>query len=129
MNITGKAKVWVNEVTGANGTFNTYALSIGSKRQDGSWANASQKVRFKNDIPKPNHGDYINITNAFASVDEWEDKTSGKTRSQVVWVITEYEISDSANKSNTGSNFGSQRHTDGTQVTGFSALIDEDVPF
>lgn len=117
MNITGKARVWANEHQNDRGVFNTYSLSIGSKRQDGTWINAYQKVKFKGDLPRPENGEWINVTNAFPSVDEWEDKTNGNKRTQVVWVITEYEKMDSAQKNIK------------EPISGFASLTEEDVPF
>ena len=40
-NVSGREKVWVNHHD--KGDFDTYALSIGSKKQDGTWLNYSQE--------------------------------------------------------------------------------------
>ena len=49
-NVSGREKVWVNHHD--KGDFDTYALSIGSKKQDGTWLNYSQECRFTRGIEK-----------------------------------------------------------------------------
>ena len=122
--IKGKGRVWVN----SHKDFDTYAIGIGSKKQDGTWANAYQEVRFKKDAVKPSNGDEIEF-NAFTTAREW-DAADGKKRSSVVWIITEFNnLSKSEENAATGSNFASQGHAVEAQVSGFTSLTDEDVPF
>ena len=56
-NVSGREKVWVTHHD--RGDFDTYALSIGSKKQDGTWLNYSQECRFTRGIEPPQNGDYI----------------------------------------------------------------------
>lgn len=128
MNIAGKCRVWSKEYQNDKGVFETFAVGIGSKRQDGTWANAYQKIKFKKDARKPKNGDTINIIEAFPTVEEWNDRNTGKRVSQVVWQIMEYEL-DVTEKLGTGSNFGSQAQSGGEQVSGFAQLKDDDILF
>ena len=97
-NVYGREKVWVNN----HGDFNTYALSIGSKKQDGSWLNYSQEYK------------------GFVTLRQWNDK-SGKSRVSEVWQITEYKVLDRTEKPDTGENGASEGY--------YTALQDDDVPF
>ena len=114
-NVYGREKVWVNN----HGDFNTYALSIGSKKQDGSWLNYSQEVRFTKGLEPPLNGDYIEYK-GFVTLRQWNDK-SGKSRISAVWQITEYKVLDSTKNPDTGKNGASEGY--------YTALQDDDVPF
>ena len=116
-NVSGREKVWVNHHD--KGDFDTYALSIGSKKQDGTWLNYSQECRFTREIEPPQNGDYIEYK-GFVTLRQWND-ASGKSRVSEVWQITEYKVLDRTEKPATGENGASEGY--------YTALQDDDVPF
>lgn len=116
-NVSGREKVWVNHHD--KGDFDTYALSIGSKKQDGTWLNYSQECRFTRGIEPPQNGDYIEYK-GFVTLRQWND-ASGKSRVSEVWQITEYKVLDRTEKTDTGETGASEGY--------YTALQDDDVPF
>lgn len=89
LTITGnQVKIWASEFEGEYGKYRTYSISIGKKREDGSWTNARQAVRFKKGVELHN-GDVIHIRNAFPTVLERKDE-----KNTVIWMITEFDMED-----------------------------------
>ena len=111
VNVEGKGKVWVKYFEGGNAA---YSISISNKDQNGGWINAYQHVRFKNDMPMPENGDYITFK-GFATV------SKGRERTSVLWQITEYSKVDD----------GPAEQPKGytQQNKAYTPLADNDIPF
>lgn len=72
--------------TSASGTpYKDYAISIGTKNEDGTWNNALFNVRFKNGVTVPDKAK-ISIKNCFPTVKEYNGK------SYINWIITDFDI-------------------------------------
>lgn len=105
--IEGKGKVFAKEMDG----WTSYTLGIRSKKQDGTFVNGYQPVRFKKDVSVEN-GAYIDFR-AFPVVKE--RTIEGKNRNYIVWQILEFKIAGDDMARPTEDNF--------------TALTNDDIPF
>lgn len=74
------------EKTSASGnSYSDYAISLGTKNEDGSWNNALLNVRFKKGVEIPDKA-VISINNCFPIVSEYKGKN------YINWMITDFDI-------------------------------------
>lgn len=73
------------KTSAAGNPYKDYAISIGTKADDGTWKNGLFNVRFKKGIEIPDKTK-IYIDNCFPIVSEYNGK------SYINWMITDFEI-------------------------------------
>lgn len=90
-------------------TWTSYSLGISSKNQDGKYENASMPIRFKTDTPIPGDRTRILVTDGWLKPIKFGKDANGKDRYVVGVFCKAYETLGEA--------------------SGFSAIVDDDVPF
>lgn len=97
MDISGKGvKIWRKEVPGKNGTFYRYSVSIGKKREVGSYANKYMPIKFAKRANMPekiSNGAKCDFS-GFLSVEERPDRESGNTISEFVIIAMNATLVD-----------------------------------
>lgn len=101
--IEGTGKVFAFD----NGTLTSYSIGISAKDKDGNYINGYQPVRFKKGIKVPDRS-VINYK-AFPTA------VKGKDKPFVIWQILEYTMADEM--------------ASPTEPDGYSALVQDDIPF
>ena len=89
------AKIWRRDITGKNGTFYRYSMSVSKKTQDGKWVSAYLPVQFskKSGAPeKIDNGALCDFT-GFMSVDTFKDR-EGNTRTQPLIIVMTADFKD-----------------------------------
>lgn len=89
--LTGeKVKIIRQEKEYNGNTITSYSMMVASKDMNDEWHNGFMPCRFKKGVSIDNKT-VINIKNAFPTVNTYKDK-SGTERTEVKWLITEYEV-------------------------------------
>lgn len=104
--IEPKGMVFKNEHETNGEKWYSYNLSISSKNQNDEWESASMPIRFKKDITPPEHKARIKINEG------WLKPYKFKDGFVVGWFVKEYEVISEPN-----------------QGGGFTAIVDDDIPF
>lgn len=97
-----KGMVFKNEHETNGEKWYSYSFSVSSKNQDGEWENASMPVKFWAKVTPPENKTRIVIK------DGWLKPYKFKDGNVVGWFVKEYEV---------------------VEDSGFSALVQDDVPF
>lgn len=74
-----------DKTSAAGNPYKDYAISVGTKNDDGTWKNGLFNVRFKKGVEIPDKTK-IYIDNCFPIVSEYNGK------SYINWMITDFEI-------------------------------------
>lgn len=111
MNISGETTIFRNAHEGRDGTWYTYSTGVSSKRQDGTYANAYLDVRFRKGVTVE-HKAKINIKDGFLTVREFTGN-GGDTQKKIELMVLDFDTVQGGEQN----------------VTGFTALTSEDVPF
>ena len=78
-------KVWRSDRHG----FPQYAITIGTKTEDGERITEYRNLQFRRGVELAN-GDEIIIRDAFPTLRTWKDKKTGEDRSQEVWMVLDF---------------------------------------
>ena len=109
--LTGEAMIFRDEHDGKNGKWYTYTTSVSKKRDDGTYANKPKSVRFRKGVVVENKT-RIDVKDSFLTVKEYE--VNGKTVREDELMVLDFVVLDG---------------NAGVDVSGFSALSNDDVPF
>lgn len=92
MEVTGKARIYVNEYQGANGLYKKYATSIATKDKDGEYQKIYPAVYFRGGASGEGlcNGDDIEIKRGFLTVDSYKNK-KGELVCKPSIVVLEFE--------------------------------------
>ena len=107
MQVNGETTIFRNVHNGSNGTWYSYATTISKKRDDGSLARTYLDVRFRKGVTVENKA-RINIKDGFLTLREYTQNGEDKTRLELM--VLDFEEAQG-------------------NVTGFTALRDDEVPF
>ena len=108
MKVEGKAMIFAKEYKTKSGDpFIKYATSMGKKKPDGEWDNGWLFVRFRKGVSVSNKTQ-INITSGWLTFDKYKSGEKDVTEWGVF--VNEFDILEA-------------------DVSGFTALQDEDIPF
>lgn len=108
--IEGKGRVFAKNM----GSWTSYSMGISSKKQDGTWINAYQPIRFKKNVTVENGTD-IDFRGFPVVIERTVD---GKNRNFIAWQILEFRTA--------GDDMG--EFQDISQEN-FASLNPDDIPF
>ena len=101
--IEPRGMIFVNEHETNGEKWYSFSFSVSSKNQNGDWENASMPIRFMKGVQPPEDKTRITIT------DGWLKPYKFKDGFVVGWFVKAYEVNQ--------------------KESGFTALVDDDVPF
>lgn len=100
-----KGMVFKNEHETNGEKWYSYSFSVSNKNQNDVWESASMPIRFKKGITPPEHKTRIKINEG------WLKPYKFKNVSVVGWFVKEYEVISNE------------------EPSGYTALVDDDIPF
>ena len=111
LSVTGETMIFRKDREGRNGTFPTYATTISSRNEDGSYSNRYKEVKFRKDVEVANKT-IINIDDGFLTFREYMAAGGEKQAAEYIMVLEFTEV-----------------QPPGDAPSGFTSLSDEDIPF
>lgn len=99
-----KGMVFKNEHETNGEKWYSYSFSVSSKNQNGEWENASVPIKFWKGVEAPDNKTRIKITDGWQKPMKWKDGLV------VGWFVKDYDVVLN-------------------EPSGFSALVQDDVPF
>jgi len=105
--IEPRGMVFKNEHETNGEKWYSYRWSVSSKNKDGEWESGSRPIKFWKECTPPENKTRITLTDA------WEKPMKGKDGFELGWFVKAYEVV-------------SEPQGD---VHGYTALVDDDIPF
>ena len=109
MQVSGETMIFRNEHDSANGKWYSYSAGISSKEMDGTWTSDYIDAKFRKEVVLENKTK-INIKEGYLKTRKYTDKNGVEQKRKYILVL-DFEALEQGD------------------ITGFSQLSDNDIPF